>query len=74
MINYKVSKTRHVQFPFLLTLTWGPDILFKKLNIANRGLNLKNNFCTLCLWGWGFFHAMTASFSISLVKTCTLMP
>ena len=35
MINYKVSKTCHVQFPFLLTLTWGPDIVFKKLNIAN---------------------------------------
>ena len=25
-----------------------------KVNTTNRGLNLKNNFWTLCLWGWSF--------------------
>ena len=25
-----------------------------KVNTTSRGLNLKNTFCTLCLWGWGF--------------------
>ena len=25
-----------------------------KVSTTNRGLNLKNTFCALCLWGWGF--------------------
>ena len=39
----------HVQFPSF------------QVNIRNRGLNLKNAFCTLCLWEWGF-HAVPLFF------------
>ena len=31
------------------------------VNNTNRGLNLKNTFCTLCLCGWGF-HVKPAFF------------
>ena len=42
-------------------------------NPANRGLNLKNTFCILYLWGWGF-HVKPVFFKKEiLVVTCSLM-
>ena len=40
----------------------------------NTGLNLKNFFCTIFLWGWRF-HVKHIFFSKkTLVLTCSLMP
>ena len=56
----EVSKVESSSVFLLLTLSWGFAILFEKLEF-NRGLNLQNNFWTLCLWGWEF-HAKPVFF------------
>ena len=43
-----------------------------KVDTANRELNLKNTFCTLCQWGWGFHTKPVFIFSIFLLITCSL--
>ena len=55
VVNRFMVKGR-VKFSFLLV---DPDpgywyISSWKVKTTNIGLNLKNTFCTLCLWGWGF--------------------
>ena len=35
-----------------------------KVNTTNRGWNLKNTFCILCLWGWGFHVKLVLIFDI----------
>ena len=68
----------------------GHSYIIWKVNTRNRGLNLKNTLCTLCLvslfnifHGYLHFDALIKSpfshyasspFLISLVVTCTLMP
>ena len=44
----RFQRLSHVQF--LSRLSW-PGLLICYLSSV---LNLKNTFCTLCLWGWGF--------------------
>ena len=44
-----------------------------KVNTTNRGLSLKNTFCTLCLWGWEFHVQPVFFFKKTLVVTCSLM-
>ena len=49
----RFQRSSQVSFPLI-----DPDLgywyIIWKVNTTNRGLNLKNTFCTLCLWGWGF--------------------
>ena len=54
------QKSSQVSFP-LIDLYLGYWYIIWKSNTTNRGLNLKNIFCTLCLWGWGF-HVKPAFF------------
>ena len=48
---------------FHVDLELGYWYIIWKVNTKNRGLILKNIFCALCLWGWGF-HAKPAFFNI----------
>ena len=52
-----------VQFPFMLTLTRGIDILFEKLTPETGGWIWKAPF-GLCVWGWGFHANPAHSFNI----------
>ena len=49
----RFQKLSRVIFP-IIDLDLGYSHIIWKVNTANRGLNLKNTFCTLCLWGWNF--------------------
>ena len=55
------QRTSQVSFPRV-----DPDLgywyIIWKVNTTNRGLNLKNTFCTLCLWGWGFHVNLSSLF------------
>ena len=44
-----------------------------KINTTNRGLSLKNTFCTLSLWGWEFHVQPVFFFKKTLGVTCSLM-
>ena len=33
----RFQKSRHFQFPFMLNLTWGIDVLFEKLTVETEG-------------------------------------
>ena len=56
----RFQRSSQVSFPLI-----DPDLgywyIIWKVSTTNRGLNLKNNFWTLCLWGSGF-HVKSVSF------------
>ena len=43
-----------------------------KVNTTNKRLNLKNTFCTFCLWGWDFHVRSVFFFKIIIVVTYSL--
>ena len=57
----RFQRSSQVSFPLI-----DPDLgywyIIWKVNTTNRGLNLKNTFCAICLWGWGF-HVKSVFFS-----------
>ena len=46
-------KARIKLFFSLIDADLGYWCIIWKVNTTDRGLNLKNTCCTLCLWGWG---------------------
>ena len=68
----RFQRSSQVSFPLM-----DPDLgywyIIWKVNTTNRGLNLNNTFCTLCIWDWGF-HAKSVFFFIkTVVVTYSLM-
>ena len=61
-----------VNFPYI-DLCLGYWYIICKANTTNKGLNLKNTFCTLFLWGWGFHVKPVFFFKNFLVVTCSLV-
>ena len=63
-----------VKLAFPLT---NPDLgygyIIWKVNTTNRGMNLKNTLCTICIWGWGFHVKPVFFFKALLIVTCSLM-
>ena len=49
----KFQRSSQVTLP-LIDPDPGYWYIIRKVNNTNRGLNLKNTFCTLYLWGWDF--------------------
>ena len=68
----RFQRSSQVSFPLI-----DPDLgywyIIWKVNTTNRGLNLKNTFCTLCLWGWGFHVKSVFFFKKIIVVTYSLM-
>ena len=71
--SYEISKVLSCSVSLMLTLTWGIDILLRKLTSESKGMNLENALCTLSL-GRGDFMQSVSSFLISLVVIRKLMP
>ena len=66
-------RSSQVSFPVIdLDLSYSYNII-RKVSTTKRRLNLKNTFCTLCLWGWGFHVKPVFFFKNFLVVTCSLM-
>ena len=65
----RLQKSSQVTFPLI-----DPDLgywyLVWKINTTNRGLNFKNTFCILSLWGRGFLVKPVFFLKKILVVTC----
>ena len=68
----RFQRSSQVSFPHI-DLCLGYWYIIWKANTTNKGLSLKNTFCTLFLWGWGFHVKPVFFFKKFLVVICSLV-